>query len=158
MDFAGACISDREETDRPERSFTRAGCGRSNIHGFQWESAAIVARVLRKLSNIYRAPNSEQELSSCRDGRPFGHNWHGPKRWLWSAPILYNGLPLSLKLPLHMGDLDPHLIHGSLVPTEYSTQTASRSVQPLLYDSLVWQTDRQTDIPRYSVGNNIVRI
>ena len=28
------------------------------------------------------------------------------------------------------GDLDPHLIHGSLSPPESSTQMASRSVQP----------------------------
>ena len=36
-------------------------------------------------------------------------------------------------------------VHGSLGPTESSTQTASRSVQPFLQGSLVWQTDRQTD-------------
>jgi len=38
------------------------------------------------------------------------------------------------------------------------TQTGSRSVQPFLQGSLVWQTDRHkdrpTDRPRYSVGNN----
>ena len=34
------------------------------------------------------------------------------------------------KLPLPIGDLDLHLIHGSLVPPESSTQMASRSVQP----------------------------
>jgi len=38
--------------------------------------------------------------------------------------------------------------------TRGSTQTAPRSVQPFLQGSLVWQTDRQTDRPRYSVGNN----
>ena len=32
------------------------------------------------------------------------------------------------KLPNPMGDLDPHLIHGSLGPPESSTQMASRSV------------------------------
>jgi len=50
------------------------------------------------------------------------------------------------KLLLCMGDLDPHLIHGSLGPPESSTQMASRSVQPLLQGPLVWQTDRQTTL------------
>ena len=63
-----------------------------------------------------------------------------------SLYILYNGTPLSpSKLPLPMGDLDPHLMHGSPGPPESSTQTASRSVQPFLQGSLVWQTDWQTD-------------
>jgi len=47
------------------------------------------------------------------------------------------------KLLLTMGDLDPHLTHGSLGPPESSTQRASRSVQPFLQGSLVCQTDRQ---------------
>jgi len=54
------------------------------------------------------------------------------------------------KLPLPMGDLDPHLIRGSQGPTKSSTQTASRSVQPFLQDSLVCHTDR----PHYSVSSN----
>jgi len=50
-----------------------------------------------------------------------------------SVPILYNGPPFSPQNSnFPMGDLDPHLTHGSLSPTEYSTQTASRSVQPFL--------------------------
>ena len=47
-----------------------------------------------------------------------------------------------------------YLIRGSFGPPESSTQTASRSLQPFLQGSLVWQTDRQTNRPRYSVGNN----
>jgi len=39
------------------------------------------------------------------------------------SPYTYNGPPISpLKLPLHMGHLDPHLIHGSLCSPEYPTQ------------------------------------
>jgi len=57
-----------------------------------------------------------------------------------------------------MGDVNPHLIHGPFSPPMSSTQTASRSVQPFLQGSLVWQTDRptdrQTDRLRYSVSNN----
>jgi len=49
-----------------------------------------------------------------------------------------------------MGDLDPHLIHGSPGPPKSSTETASRSDQPFLQGLLAWQTDR----PRCSVSNN----
>ena len=46
---------------------------------------------------------------------------------------LYFTVQFSPKnLPLPMGDLDPHLIHGSLGPPKSSTQTAARSVQPFL--------------------------
>ena len=38
--------------------------------------------------------------------------------------------PFPSKLLLPMGDLDPHLIHGSLGPPKSSTQTASQLVQP----------------------------
>ena len=64
----------------------------------------------------------------------------------WNAPFS----PQCCRFPC--GDLDPHLKHGSLGPPESSssTQMASRSVQPFLQSSLLWQTDR----PRYSVGNN----
>jgi len=53
-----------------------------------------------------------------------------------------------------MGGSEPHLIHGPSGPAKSSTQTASRSVQPFLQGSLLWQTDRPTDRPRYSVSNN----
>ena len=52
--------------------------------------------------------------------------------------------------PFPQGDLNPHLIYGSLGPLESSTWTASQSLQPFLQVSLVWQTDR----PCYSVGKN----
>ena len=45
--------------------------------------------------------------------------------------------PPPSKLPIPMGDLDPHLIHGSLGPPESSIETASQSVQPFLQGSLV---------------------
>jgi len=53
-------------------------------------------------------------------------------RWPQGVSILYNGTPLSpFKLPLPMGgDLDPHVIDGSLGPPESSTQMASQSLQP----------------------------
>jgi len=55
---------------------------------------------------------------------------------LYSVPILYNGTPLFQKLPLPMGNLDPHLIYGSLGQPEYLIQMTSRSVQPFLQGSL----------------------
>jgi len=70
------------------------------------------------------------------------------------SPYTYSGRPFPKKLPLPIGGAGPHLIHGSLGPPKSSTQTPSRSVQLFLQGSLVWQTDRQTDRPRYSVSNN----
>ena len=60
--------------------------------------------------------------------------------------IFYNGptFPHS-KLPLPIGNLDLHLIHGFLGPPEFTTQATSRSVQPFLQGSRLWQTDRPTD-------------
>jgi len=53
------------------------------------------------------------------------------------------------ELPLPVGDVDPHLIHGSLGRPESTVQRASWSVQPFLHGSRSWQTNR----PRY-IGNN----
>jgi len=51
------------------------------------------------------------------------------------------------KLPLSVVVSGPHLIQGSLGPRESVPQTASRSVQPILYTAQErdQQTDRQTD-------------
>ena len=57
-------------------------------------------------------------------------------------------------VPLTCGDLDPHLIHGSVIPPEFTSQTASRSVQPFVQGSRSYQTDRQTDKPRYFACKN----
>jgi len=52
--------------------------------------------------------------------------------------ILYNGPWFSLKLPLHVGDLRPHLTRDSLAPPESISQTASRMVQPFFQGSRTW--------------------
>jgi len=49
-----------------------------------------------------------------------------------------------------MGNLDPHLMHGSLGPPESSTETASQSVQPF-FSGLTSVTDQQTDHGTQSV-------
>ena len=65
---------------------------------------------------------------------------------------LYSDAPFPPQnCPCLSGDLDPHVIHGSLDPSESSTQTASRSVQLFLQGSLVWQTDQPTDHATRSV-------
>jgi len=48
--------------------------------------------------------------------------------------------------------------NGVLVPSESSTQTASRSIQPFLQGSLVWQTDRQTDHATRSVATGRIYV
>jgi len=69
----------------------------------------------------------------------------------WTVfPILYNGPPLLRKIVLSRGGSGPHLIPGSLGQPESTSQTAPRSVQPLLRGWRRWQTDRR----RYSVCNN----
>jgi len=60
--------------------------------------------------------------------------------------------PFPLKIAPSHGDLNSHLIRGSLGPPESWTQTATRSLQPFfLQGSLVWQTDRPTDHTTRSV-------
>ena len=77
-----------------------------------------------------------------------------PKRHLdWLSRLCTDHRRVSLfmaplpptRSPLPMGDLDHHIIRGSLGRPESSTQTESRSVQPFLQASLLWQVDRQTD-------------
>ena len=71
--------------------------------------------------------------------------------FLHSVPIVYYGPPLSsLKLPLHKASLDHRLIHGALPPSESTTQTASRPVQPFLQGSRLRQTDYAT--PSVTIG------
>jgi len=45
--------------------------------------------------------------------------------------------PFPLKVALSYEELNLHLIHDSLGPPESSTQTASRSAEPLLLGSLL---------------------
>ena len=49
--------------------------------------------------------------------------------------MLFNGEEIPPKLPLTMGDADPHLIHGYLGPPHPTRQTPSRWNQPSLHRS-----------------------
>jgi len=116
-----------------------------------------------KLPLIIRGPGPHQINDSLAQSKPTIQRHHDCFSrflhiWPQSVPILYNWMPLSpSKLGLSKRDLDPHLIHGCLDPPKSSNQMASRSVQPFLQGSLVWQADRPTNRvnrPRYSVCNN----
>jgi len=54
------------------------------------------------------------------------------------------GCPFPLKIAPLRGDLNPHLIHGSLSLPKSISQMASRSVEPFLDSSRSWQTDHDT--------------
>ena len=58
------------------------------------------------------------------------------------------------KFPLSAGDLNPHLIHGSLGPHQSVSQMASRSVQPLLHSSPVCPTHKHTDHATCGICSN----
>jgi len=49
------------------------------------------------------------------------------------SPYTLQYVPLAPKIAPFHGDLDPHLTHNFLGPSESITQTASRSVQPFLH-------------------------
>ena len=57
------------------------------------------------------------------------------------------------KLPLPMGNQDPHIMHGSLGSPKSSTQMASHLVQLLLQGSLLWQTDREHTTLSVTIGH-----
>jgi len=64
------------------------------------------------------------------------------KCWLPGMSRLVAFHPQNCLFP--WGDLDPHLIHGSMGPPESIFQTAPQSVQLFLQGSRSLQTDRQT--------------
>jgi len=126
--------------------------------------SAVFAELTVESPVLYNGHPFPPKLPPSHGGRiwtPWVHSSIQPKHHLdWFSrfctvtadiAILYNGTPLALsKLPLPINGCGPHLIHGSSGPPESSTQMVSRSVEPFLQGSIVWQTDR----PRYPVGNN----
>ena len=70
--------------------------------------------------------------------------------------ILYHRPPLSpWRLPLSMEGSGHPPTTCCLGPTRVlNLETASRSFQPFLQNSLLWQTDRQAEISRYSFCNS----
>jgi len=87
-------------------------------------------------------------LSTAGHMIPWAHPGPQPKRQIGSdvfaqmtaeCLIVYNGAPLSPFAPAHggSGTRSNRLMHGSLGPSEFSAETASRLVQPFLQGSLV---------------------
>jgi len=94
-------------------------------------------------------PPEPTTQTESRSVRPFLHNSRQ------TVPVLYNGrLSSPQNYPFPWGNVDSHLIHGSLGPPQTSNLTASRSVQQFLESTLLCQTDRPTDRLRYSVCNS----
>jgi len=71
-------------------------------------------------------------------------------------------VPFSPKLPLSMGDLDPHLTHDCLGPSQPTTQTASPLVKSFLHRlrtaecpyALQWDAPFPLKIAPFSMGES----
>jgi len=92
----------------------------------QWYSPGGGSVHTHVIHTFLRPSDSKSQMAS-RAVQPFLHSSRQRNA------ILCNGPPLTpSKLPILVGDLEPHLVHGSLGPPKSSTQTASRSAQPFL--------------------------
>jgi len=87
-----------------------------------WRQLANTTELV--LPSVHPSPQSKRQIN--RFGRScIAHNWKSLYlQWALLSPQ---------NSPLPWGNLDPHLIRGSLGPPESSTQMASRSVQPFLH-------------------------
>ena len=120
-------------------------CGDTCAVHMHMHSKQVVKVIWHKAASSLQTDDSIVFTRLCQCALMGGHI--GTIWWirLNHPSVLYNGMPLSpSKLPLCMGNLDPHLTHGFLGPPESSIQMASRSVQPFLQGLLVWQTDHAT--------------
>ena len=102
--------------------------------------------------NISVTSASQSQHSQLQQSRLSTFLLRTLQQWL---TMLFNEPGDPQKLPLPLGGLDPHLIHGSLGPPKSHTQTASRLVHLFCrahgFDQ---QTDRHTDRPRYALCSN----
>ena len=100
----------------------------------------------RPLSNNSLGLSERIAPTTSRLDQPFLHSSQQcPHTLQWATPS-------ALKIAPFRGDIEPHLIHGSLDPPKSST--VSRSVQPFLQGSLVRQTARLTNRVCYLAGNS----
>jgi len=133
--------------------------GRRNHTPWQWQNGRICCWMDMSWAGHFPPWNCPYVWGSGppSDTFPWAHPSPHPKQLLdWfsiflhssrqEVAILYNGPPLPppLKIVPCMGDLNPHLMHGSLGPTESTSQMASRWVQLFLQSSRSWHTNRQT--------------
>ena len=111
---------------------------------------ALVAYLINDTSTHHMLPVSVARSCSADDNAiryvlPVMIGWVVFVQLTAESPYTLQWAPLSPTIAPSHGDLDFRLTHGSLGPPESSTQTASRSVQPFLQGSLLWQADRLTD-------------
>ena len=110
----------------------------------QMDGSIVFANLPSRKSTL--APPSEQDWTSASFRSTQVHNANSKSinsavfaQLTAERPyILEWATPSPSKLPLPIED-------GTIGPSESSTQTASRLVQPFLQGSLVWQTDRMTN-------------
>jgi len=104
----------------------------------EWCERTIISSFVRKItsgqSNLTKKP-------------------HRHRIWM-VVPILYNGPSFSQKLPLPMGDLGPHLIHGSLGPPE-SIPPNRISIGSAVFARIMIMTDRQSDRPTQHASKSV---
>ena len=73
----------------------------------------------------------------------------------WYSLYFARGCPfLPQNCSFSWGNLDHHLIHGSLGPPQSTTQITSRLVQPFSQGPLLWQQTHKQNRPCYSICNN----
>ena len=82
------------------------------------------------LIHVLVGPHESKSQTASRSVHPFLHSSQKNRYTLQRAASF-----CPLKFPLSMGDLDIHLIHGSLGQPKSLTQTGSRSVQLFLHSS-----------------------
>jgi len=110
----------------------------------------IVATRQIRLNLCMLRPNGVHNLNGESISSPVFCTAHSRKSLYFTM-----GGHIPQNCPSHGGS-GPHLINVSLGPPESWTQTASRSLQPFCRAQwrLISVTDRQTNRPRYSVGDN----
>ena len=120
-----------------------------------WRKGSIAAACERLLNYIHQVAPVCTPPNACFHGPTRVHDPNGSHSAIFAqltTEYPYTSqrtAPPTSKLPFPMGDLDPHLIYGSLGPPKFSTQMASRSVKPFfagLTTVTDWQTDHATSL------------
>jgi len=91
----------------------------------------------------------EQQLSSCWDGRPFGHNRHGPRSGLW------RGAAVPLSVGGKMGPIPSNRMSPGPRPTSVPSGTASWFIQPFCYNMTTLQTGQRAGQWARSIGRTV---
>jgi len=114
-----AGLQPNQQIDRFSYFCTAHGTVYSGIH---WHHLANMIELV--LPSAHRSPQPEWQIDqfSCFCTA------HSRKSLYFTM-----GNPFPQNFPFPWGNLDPHLTHGSLGPSEPTTQTASQSFHPFLH-------------------------